>query len=195
MLSEYHFFLLFKEQLGYEDVHSVFMKAEKICAWIQMVSYKFTIYYSSHLDCYLGWQLSSVIFIASTGNFELYWDIVSEWMLWLFSLAFCILFSLISSWGVHRPFQSLHIFSLGTEMNPLTLGAVFAVGFYNIFQLTGVFIFIFNLYWSIVDLQCCIILDVQQVSQLYIYIYSFIFRFFSLIGHYRVLSRVSCTIK
>ena len=72
-------------------------------------------------------------------------------------------------------------------MNPLTLGAVFAVGFYNIFQLTGVFIFIFNLYWSIVDLQCCIILDVQQVSQLYIYIYSFIFRFFSLIGHYRAM--------
>lgn len=140
MLSEYHFFLLSKERLGYEDVHSLFMKAEKICAWIQMVSYKFTIYYSSNLDCYLGWQLSSVIFIASPGNFEFYWNIVSEWMLWLFSLTFCIFFSLISSWGVHRP---LHIFSLGTEMNPLTLGAVFAVGFYNIFQLTGVFIFIF----------------------------------------------------
>ena len=179
MFSEYHFFLLFKDHLGYEDVHSLFMKAEKICACIQMVSYKFTIYYSSRLDCYLGWQLSSMIFIASTGNFELYWDTVSEWMFWLFSLAFCILFSLISSWGVHSLFQSLHIFSLGTEMNPLTLGAVFAVGFYNILQHSGALaLFCFNFYWSIVDLQCCIILGYSKVRQLYIYIYSLILRFF-----------------
>lgn len=125
MLSEYHFFLLFKEQLGYEDVHSLFMKAEKICAWIQMVSYKFTIYYSSHLDCYLGWQLSSVIFIASTGNFELYWDIVSESMLWLFSLAFCILFSLISSWGCPQSLSELaHFFIRDRNESPHTRGSV-----------------------------------------------------------------------
>lgn len=34
MFSECHFFLLFNGHLGYEDVHSIFMKAETIWAWI-----------------------------------------------------------------------------------------------------------------------------------------------------------------
>ena len=33
------------------------------------------------------------------------------------------------------------------------------------------------------------------MNQLYIYIYPLLFRFFSHIGHYRVLSRVPCAIK
>ena len=35
----------------------------------------------------------------------------------------------------------------------------------------------------------------SKVNQLYIYIYPLLFRFFSHIGHYRVLSRVPCAIK
>ena len=39
------------------------------------------------------------------------------------------------------------------------------------------------------DLQCCVFR--YKVIQLYIYIYSFFFRFFSLTGYHRILSRVS----
>ena len=50
------------------------------------------------------------------------------------------------------------------------------------------FIFYFNFYWSVVDLQCCISFrcTAKWISYTYTYIHSF--RFFSHIGHYRVLS-------
>ena len=35
----------------------------------------------------------------------------------------------------------------------------------------------------------------SKVIQLYVYIYSFFFRFFSLIGNYRILSSVPCAIQ
>ena len=52
-------------------------------------------------------------------------------------------------------------------------------------------------YWSIVDLQCCISFrcTAKCISYTYTYIHSFFFfRFFSHIGHFRVLSRVPCAI-
>ena len=67
------------------------------------------------------------------------------------------------------------------------------------------FIFIIFFYGSIVDLQCCIsfrctandsvisgVQYVQQMIQLYIYV--LFFRFFSLIGSYRILSMILCAI-
>ena len=57
------------------------------------------------------------------------------------------------------------------------------------------FFLTFILYWSIVELQCCVSFGVQQ-SDLVIHIhviYSF-FRFLSHIGYYRILSRVPCAI-
>ena len=50
------------------------------------------------------------------------------------------------------------------------------------------FIFkIFILYWSIVDLQCCVTAEVDsKVIQFYIYIYLFFFKFFSHLGYYRI---------
>ena len=49
-------------------------------------------------------------------------------------------------------------------------------------------------YWSRVALQCCASFRCTAVSQLHIHIYPLFFRFFSHIGHYRVLSRVPCAI-
>ena len=62
------------------------------------------------------------------------------------------------------------------------------------FQLKAPCLF-FHFYWNIVDLQCgagfrCI---AKSVSYTYTYIHSF--RFFSHTGHYRILSRVPCTIQ
>ena len=49
-----------------------------------------------------------------------------------------------------------------------------------------------NFYWSIVDLQC--VSAVQQGESItHVYIYP-LFRFYSHIGHYRVLFRVPCAI-
>ena len=47
-------------------------------------------------------------------------------------------------------------------------------------------IIVSNFYWNIVDLAI--------VDHTYIYIYLLSFRFFSHVGHYRVLSRVPCAI-
>ena len=56
-------------------------------------------------------------------------------------------------------------------------------------------LFFFKLIFIIVDLQCCIIfLLYNRVNLLYIHIYPLFFRFYSHIGHYRVLSRVPCAI-
>ena len=52
----------------------------------------------------------------------------------------------------------------------------------------------FKFYWSLDDLQFCISFR-SKVTQLYIYIYPLFFRFFSHIGHYRVLSIVPCAIQ
>ena len=41
----------------------------------------------------------------------------------------------------------------------------------------------------------CLFQGYSKVIQLYIYIYSFFFRFFSHIGYYRILSRVPCAVQ
>ena len=51
-----------------------------------------------------------------------------------------------------------------------------------------------NFCWSIVDLQCQFLLY-SKVNQLYIYLSLLFFRFFSHIGHYRVLRRVPYAIQ
>ena len=57
-------------------------------------------------------------------------------------------------------------------------------------------LFFFKLIFIIVDLQCCIIfLLYNRVNLLYIHIYPLFFRFYSHIGHYRVLSRVPCAVQ
>ena len=54
---------------------------------------------------------------------------------------------------------------------------------------------IFILYWSIADLQCCIISGVQQSdSVIHIHI-SILLKFFSHLGYYRPLSRIPCAIE
>ena len=66
-----------------------------------------------------------------------------------------------------------------------------------LYQLAFLFFhLIFILYWSIVDLQCCVTFrcTAKWFSYTYTYIPSFL-RFFSHIGHYRVLSRVHCAIQ
>ena len=68
------------------------------------------------------------------------------------------------------------------------------------------FYFYYIFYGSIVDLQCCVsfrctandsvisgVQCVQQMIQLYIYV--LFFRFFSLIGSYRILSMILCAIQ
>ena len=44
------------------------------------------------------------------------------------------------------------------------------------------------LYWTVVDLQCCIFQVYSEMIQLYMYL--FFFKFFSHLGYYRILSRV-----
>ena len=56
------------------------------------------------------------------------------------------------------------------------------------------FSFFEKFYWSIVDLQCYKFLLYSKVNWLYIYICSFLCRFFSRINYYRALSRVPCAI-
>ena len=64
-----------------------------------------------------------------------------------------------------------------------------------------VFLFIYFLIfknWYIVNLQCCVCCQVIQLyiyTYKYIYIYTFFFRFFSLIGYYKILSIVPCAIQ
>ena len=59
-----------------------------------------------------------------------------------------------------------------------------------------------NFYWSIVDLQCrvsfCFV--AKWISYIYVCVYTHthittVFRFFSHIGHYRVLSKVPCAVQ
>ena len=67
----------------------------------------------------------------------------------------------------------------------------------SVFNFPSLFIFFFNFYWSIVDLQCCVSFCCtasESVIHVHIYIHYF-FRFFFHIGHYRVLSRVPCAIQ
>ena len=51
----------------------------------------------------------------------------------------------------------------------------------------------FFTYWSIVDEQCCV--SFSKVNQSYICMYLFFFKWFSHLGYYRILSRVSCVIQ
>ena len=53
----------------------------------------------------------------------------------------------------------------------------------------------FNVYWSIVDSQCCVSFRCTAVNQLCMYIYPLFFRLLSHIIDYRVLSRVPCAIQ
>ena len=59
------------------------------------------------------------------------------------------------------------------------------------------FVFFFlKFYWSIVDLQCTVSAVQQSESVIHILcIHPLFFRFFSRIGHYRVLSSVPCAIR
>ena len=52
---------------------------------------------------------------------------------------------------------------------------------------------LFNKNWSIVNLQCCVSFRCIA-SVLFIYIYIYFFRFFPIIGYYKILSRVPCAI-
>ena len=70
----------------------------------------------------------------------------------------------------------------------------------NILPVVSVFFHLFlahiilifkKFYWSIVVLQCCYSQVYSQMNQLYMYPL-FFFRFFTHIGHYRVLSRLPC---
>ena len=86
--------------------------------------------------------------------------------------------------------------------------SIFLKGMYNSFreisiyqqimELTCKFLFFFNifiLYWSIADLQCCIVSGVQQSdSVIHIHI-SILLKFFSHLGYYRPLSRIPCAIE
>ena len=52
-------------------------------------------------------------------------------------------------------------------------------------------------YWSIINLQCCISFKYtpKWFSYLYaLYIYIFFFKFFSIVGYYKILNIVSCII-
>ena len=51
---------------------------------------------------------------------------------------------------------------------------------------------IFILYWSIVNLQCCISFRCTAMIQLYIHIYPSFFRSFIYTDYFRILSRVPC---
>ena len=64
-------------------------------------------------------------------------------------------------------------------------------------------LFFFN-YWSIVNLHCCVSAVWQSesvihmdghIATLFFFFFKDSFRFFSHIGHYRVLSRVPCAIQ
>ena len=49
------------------------------------------------------------------------------------------------------------------------------------------FLFFSKINWNIADLQCCVTVKCT-VIQLYIYIYTFIFWFFTTVGYYKILS-------
>ena len=54
-------------------------------------------------------------------------------------------------------------------------------------------LFLIIFYWSVVDLQCCVTLSVQQSeSAMYICMYPFSSRLHYHIGHYRAPNRVPC---
>ena len=76
------------------------------------------------------------------------------------------------------------------------LPCVFSIKKYVFFSISIFFSFLKNVYWSIVDLQCCITFccRAKWISYTYLYIYSFIDNF-SHVLHYRVLGRVPCSIQ
>ena len=49
------------------------------------------------------------------------------------------------------------------------------------------FLFYFIFYWSIVNLQCCVSFKCTARWFIYTYIHAFFFRFFSIIGYYKIL--------
>ena len=60
------------------------------------------------------------------------------------------------------------------------------------------FLFFFNFFflnWSIVDWQGCVTFRCPAKWFSYLYIYVFFFRFFSIIGYYKILSIVPCAIQ
>ena len=57
-----------------------------------------------------------------------------------------------------------------------------------------------KVFWSIVDLQCCVSFRctakrISYVYVIYIYVYTLLFRFFTYIGYYTVLSGFPCAIQ
>ena len=52
-----------------------------------------------------------------------------------------------------------------------------------------------NFYWRVVDLQCCASFRGTAEWFMYIWLYSFFFRFFSHMGYYRIYSRIPSAIQ
>ena len=77
------------------------------------------------------------------------------------------------------------------------LGAMTVAKYTGFGATCSFFFFFFNFFWSIVDLQCCVssCCTAKWISYTYTYIHPLFFRFFSHIDHYRVLTRVPCTIQ
>ena len=54
-------------------------------------------------------------------------------------------------------------------------------------------LFFLSSYWSIIDLQCYV--SFKYTSKWYRYIYVYFFIFFSIIGYYKILNTVHCTLQ
>ena len=51
------------------------------------------------------------------------------------------------------------------------------------------------MYWSVIDWARFLVSVYSNMNQLYTYMYPSLFRFFSHIGHYTVLSRFPCAVQ
>ena len=87
------------------------------------------------------------------------------------------------AYGILVPQQGIKAMSPAMEMQSLNHWTTREVPSYASLEKY----YTFFLYWNIVDLQCCIVSDVQQSdSVIHIHIL-FFYRFFSHIGYYKIL--------